>query len=306
MRASGVISPIRSAKAPTNSAPEAASPAEKSAPRAPRSDVVVQPLVLPAAGRRRARLRPRRPPARGGGCRESPAPGPAFDGLVVLWRGHLLRIRGANATRASGGRPLRRAAAEVAATAIDLAYVREGEGGYPLLLAARLAGDEADLVAQHRAPRRAGFEVIVPDLRGFGDSGLAPDGFYDPAALARDLHALVHDVLGHDAAPPPAATSAASSSRTSALRFPGSSAAVLLQHRPADAARRLRGGRHRRPRPRRRAPRRPTTSCRRARDADGLVAELDTPDERRRYIAEFYGHRLWAAPGTFDAETSTS
>jgi pimeloyl-ACP methyl ester carboxylesterase len=23
----------------------------------------------------------------------------------------------------------------------------------------------------------AGFEVIVPDLRGFGDSSLAPDGF---------------------------------------------------------------------------------------------------------------------------------
>ena len=44
----------------------------------------------------------------------------------------------------------------------------------------------------------AGFEVIVPDLRGFGDSGLAPDGFYDPATHARDVHALVNDVLGHD------------------------------------------------------------------------------------------------------------
>src|SRR4051794_29043419 len=43
----------------------------------------------------------------------------------------------------------------------------------------------------------AGFEVIVPDLRGFGESGLAPDGFYDLAAHARDLPALVHDVLGH-------------------------------------------------------------------------------------------------------------
>ena len=40
--------------------------------------------------------------------------------------------------------------------------------------------------------------MIVPDLRGFGDSGLAPDGFYDPAAHALDLHALVHDVLGHE------------------------------------------------------------------------------------------------------------
>src|SRR5436190_23004485 len=41
-------------------------------------------------------------------------------------------------------------------------------------------------------------EVVVPDLRGFGDSGLAPDGFYDLAAHARDLHALMHDVLGHE------------------------------------------------------------------------------------------------------------
>jgi pimeloyl-ACP methyl ester carboxylesterase len=44
----------------------------------------------------------------------------------------------------------------------------------------------------------AGFEVVVPDLRGFGDSGLASDGFYDLAAHARDLYALVHDVLGHE------------------------------------------------------------------------------------------------------------
>jgi alpha/beta hydrolase fold len=34
----------------------------------------------------------------------------------------------------------------------------------------------------------AGFEVIAPDLRGFGESDLASDGFYDPAAHARDLH----------------------------------------------------------------------------------------------------------------------
>ena len=34
-------------------------------------------------------------------------------------------------------------------------------------------------------------------------------------------------------------------------------------------------------------------------DADGLAAELDTPDKRRRYIAQFYGSRFWAAPGSF-------
>src|SRR6185295_5494847 len=38
---------------------------------------------------------------------------------------------------------------------------------------------------------------------------------------------------------------------------------------------------------------------RQAGDADGLAAELDTPARRRAYIADFYGHRFWAAPGTF-------
>ena len=40
--------------------------------------------------------------------------------------------------------------------------------------------------------------MIAPDLRGHGDSDLAPDGFYDIAAFAIDLYALVHDVLGHE------------------------------------------------------------------------------------------------------------
>ena len=38
---------------------------------------------------------------------------------------------------------------------------------------------------------------------------------------------------------------------------------------------------------------------RQGRDADALAAELASPAQRRRYAAEFYGHRFWAAPGTF-------
>jgi pimeloyl-ACP methyl ester carboxylesterase len=38
---------------------------------------------------------------------------------------------------------------------------------------------------------------------------------------------------------------------------------------------------------------------RQGRDADGLAAELDTPERRRRYIAQFYGSRFWATPGAF-------
>ena len=32
-------------------------------------------------------------------------------------------------------------------------------------------------------------------------------------------------------------------------------------------------------------------------DADGLAAELATPEQRRRYIATFYTSRFWAHPG---------
>jgi pimeloyl-ACP methyl ester carboxylesterase len=41
---------------------------------------------------------------------------------------------------------------------------------------------------------------------------------------------------------------------------------------------------------------------RQGREADALAAELATPAQRRRYVAEFYGHRFWAAPGTFARE----
>src|SRR3954451_1680548 len=80
---------------------------------------------------------------------------------------------------------------------VDLAYLREGEGGFPLVL---LHGwpETKRIWARNVQPLAdAGFEVIVPDMRGFGDSGLAADGFYDVAAESRDMEALVHGELGH-------------------------------------------------------------------------------------------------------------
>ena len=74
---------------------------------------------------------------------------------------------------------------------LEIAYVREGEGGYPLLLLHGWPETKRIWWRNIEPLAAAGFEVIVPDLRGFGDSGLAPDGFYDPATHARDLHALV-------------------------------------------------------------------------------------------------------------------
>ena len=78
-----------------------------------------------------------------------------------------------------------------------LAYLREGAGGVPLLLlhgwpeTKRIWWRNVEPLAQ------AGFEVIVPDMRGYGDSGLAPDGHYDVAAQARDMEALLREELRH-------------------------------------------------------------------------------------------------------------
>jgi len=41
---------------------------------------------------------------------------------------------------------------------------------------------------------------------------------------------------------------------------------------------------------------------RQGREADELAGELASATQRRRYIAEFYGHRFWATPGAFTRE----
>jgi hypothetical protein len=41
---------------------------------------------------------------------------------------------------------------------------------------------------------------------------------------------------------------------------------------------------------------------RQANDPEGLLAELDTPERRERYVAGMYGHRLWGTPNAFTPE----
>jgi pimeloyl-ACP methyl ester carboxylesterase len=148
----------------------------------------------------------------------------------------------------------------------------------------------------------AGFEVIVPDLRGFGDSGLAPDGFYDLAAHARDLHALVHDVLGHEGCVAAGGDLGGAVIQDLGLRFEGFVVRQCLFNTVLpilpDAYEKAGLPSELQPVTRMAA----DYFVRQGRDADALAAELDTPERRRRYIASFYGSRFWAAPGAFDAE----
>jgi pimeloyl-ACP methyl ester carboxylesterase len=192
------------------------------------------------------------------------------------------------------------ARAEVRA-GVQIAYVRLGEGGYPLLLAHGWP-ETKRIWWRNIAPlAEAGFEVIVPDLRGYGDSGLAPDGFYDLAAHARDMHALVHDVLGHERCAAAGGDLGGGVIQDLGLRFAGFierqvlfNSVLPLLGEAYEAA-----GISTAPREQRMAA---DYFVRQGREADALAAELDTPQRRRRYIGEFYGHRFWATPGAFSRE----
>jgi pimeloyl-ACP methyl ester carboxylesterase len=185
---------------------------------------------------------------------------------------------------------------------VGLAFVRENPGGFPLLLVHGWP-ETKRIWWRNVAPlAAAGFEVIVPDLRGFGDSGLAPDGHYDMAASARDLHALVHDELGHARCAAVGGDYGGVVIQDLGLRFPGfverqclfNTVLPLLQDAYENA-----GIASAPPREARQAA---DYFMRQGRDADGLAAELDTAEKRRRYVGGMYGHRFWSAPGTLDQD----
>ena len=175
---------------------------------------------------------------------------------------------------------------------MELAYDRAGPaGGFPVLLVHGWPETRRIWARNVEPLADAGFDVIAPDLRGFGDSPLGEH--YDLAAHARDLKALL-DPLGIercacvggdlgggvDHRPRPALPGAGGRGR---CIF--NSILPLLPDLPRDS----------RARPARRA----DYFLRQGRDADALAAELRTPEERRRYVATFYGSRFWASPGTF-------
>jgi len=149
----------------------------------------------------------------------------------------------------------------------------------------------------------AGFDVIVPDLRGFGESGPAPDDFYDVVAQARDILVLVREELGLAHVVTCGGDLGGVVAQELAARFEGFVVRqVLFNTIPPvglGAAYEAAGVAS--------TPDRKTRQAadyfyRQANYADVLAAELDTPDKRRRYIASFYGSRFWAAPGSFTRE----
>lgn len=188
---------------------------------------------------------------------------------------------------------------------VDLAYLREGAGGYPLVL---LHGWPETMRIWWRNIRPladAGFEVIVPDLRGFGESGPAPDDFYDVVAQARDIEVLVREELGHGRVVTCGGDLGGVVAQELALRFEGLvERQILFNTIPpvglGDAYREAGVP----PGPAGRASMASDYFFRHANYADVVARELDSPDKRRRYVAGFYGPRFWAAPGNFDQESA--
>jgi pimeloyl-ACP methyl ester carboxylesterase len=141
----------------------------------------------------------------------------------------------------------------------------------------------------------AGFEVIVPDLRGFGDSELGPDGYHDVASHSHDLYALVHDVLGHERVVLIGGDLGGPVVQDLALRHPQWVDRIVLFNSPLPYLKEEMAGITGTRPPREAA----DYFLRQGTDADALAAELATPAQRRRYIATFYSSRFWAHPGSF-------
>ena len=185
-------------------------------------------------------------------------------------------------------------------TGATLAYLREGVGGVPLVLVHGWPETRRIWWRNVEALVAAGFEVIAPDLRGFGDSSLAPDECYDVAAFSMDLQALVREELGHSTCFAAGGDAGGPIVYDLSLRYTGlvpklcffNTLTPVLVHGEYEAAGIP-------PDPDRRERATADYFVRQSTDADALAAELDTPERRRAYVAGMYGHRLWGTPTAF-------
>jgi pimeloyl-ACP methyl ester carboxylesterase len=192
---------------------------------------------------------------------------------------------------------------------VELAYVREGAGGVPLLLMNGWPGTKRIYYKNIAPLAAAGFEVVVADNRGWGDSPVPADKtqYADPVNVSRDMHALMEQ-LGHERWVVAGYDFGSMASQDMALRFSdqilrqvvwnGLSPAIPDAYHAAG----IPGGQFEeilevsdhmeiQGRP------------------DALLATLDTREQRIAFITGFYQGRTWrdggpvihlAAPGAFD------
>lgn len=180
------------------------------------------------------------------------------------------------------------------ARGVRLAYVRAGEGGVPIVLVHGWPETKRIFWRVIEPLAAAGFDVIVPDLRGFGESEAGEHG--DAVASAEDLRALMtslgfsrYVVAGGDFGGPVV--------QELALRDPERVLRMVLFNSPLPYLKDEMAGMRTRP-----AREASDYYLRQGTDPDGLLGELATPSARRRYVATFYSSRFWAHPGSFTPE----
>ena len=178
-------------------------------------------------------------------------------------------------------------------TGVEVAYVHEGRGGVPLVLVHGWPETRRIWWRVVEPLAAAGFEVIAPDLRGFGGSSVGDAG--DAPACAADVVALCTEVLGHDRVVLAGGDFGGPIVQDIAIRHPDLVDRLVLFNSPLPFDRERMGGMATR------APRDAADYFRRqGTDADALAGEFTTPEQRRRYVATFYTSRFWAHPGSFD------
>jgi pimeloyl-ACP methyl ester carboxylesterase len=185
---------------------------------------------------------------------------------------------------------------------VTIAYVRAGEGGTPLLL---LHGypETKRIWWRNIGPLSvAGFDVIAPDFRGHGDSSLAPDGFYDIAAFSIDCYTLVHDVLGLEQCAVAGGDVGGVVLYDLGLRYHGFATHQVLFNTVPPPLKEVYEAAGLPPDDVRERRAQSDYFVRQANDPDGLIAELETPAQRERYVAAMYTHRLWGTSNAFTLE----
>ncbi|MGE0309490.1 MAG: alpha/beta fold hydrolase [Acidimicrobiia bacterium] len=175
-----------------------------------------------------------------------------------------------------------------------IAYVRENANGGPAVLLVHGWPETMRIWWKVIEPLAdAGFDVIVPDLRGFGDSAVSADGIHDVGAHSDDMTALL-DHLGVASAILVGGDLGGPIVQDMALGAPARFDRLVLFNTLVPFDRTAMAGLVTRP-----AREASDYFVRQGTDADALIAELTTATARQRYIATFYTSRFWAHPGAF-------
>jgi pimeloyl-ACP methyl ester carboxylesterase len=174
------------------------------------------------------------------------------------------------------------------------AFVRVGVSGTPILLVHGWPSTSRIWERNIHSLSGSGFEVIAPDLRGFGASDVGPGGFHDVPSHSHDLFALVHDHLGHERVVAAGCDLGGAVVQDLSMRFPGFISRLIVAACPLPTIPGEMG--HLCPAP----PVQASHGWRPGTDPDGLAAELDTPERRLSYVRQLY--RDWSHPGTINAD----